>query len=63
MDEQKIHCHGKLRKMVIWSIFLPQSPRDHFVYFPMEHLNLTGPLALRYKTYKAHFFTEGELLL
>uniref|UniRef100_A0A0K2VEM6 Sulfatase N-terminal domain-containing protein n=1 Tax=Lepeophtheirus salmonis TaxID=72036 RepID=A0A0K2VEM6_LEPSM len=38
------------------------NPRESFLYFPGHVDQTIGPYAVRYKNYKAHFYTEGNEL-
>ncbi len=40
---------------------IQQAAREDYVYFPENPQREIGPYAVRYKNYKAHFFTKGEL--
>ena len=41
-------------------IYYFQSKRDHFAYFPSQPKEEIGMMALRYKNFKAHFYTKGR---
>ncbi len=40
-------------------IIIFQSNRDWFAYFPEFANETRGPYALRWKSYKAHYYTQG----
>ena len=44
---------------LISCIVLSQSKRDHFAYYASQPKEEIGMMALRYKNFKAHFYTKG----
>ena len=40
-------------------MYRSQSKRDHFAYYASQPKEEIGMMALRYKNFKAHFYTKG----
>ena len=50
----KKFCYAKTNFM-----YRSQSKRDHFAYYASQPKEEIGMMALRYKNFKAHFYTKG----
>jgi len=63
--ENEMVCNFKNQKCIkafdSFSIFcvILQSQRDYYIYYPPGASPDTGVFAIRYKEYKAHYYTSG----
>ena len=49
--------------IISFYIHILQDPRDTFLYYSDHSTTKTGPYAVRFKNYKAHFYTQGRYLI
>ena len=53
-------CRDHIKIFICIYFFLFQGPRKTFLYYPDGPTLEKGPFAVRYRHYKAHFYTQGR---